>query len=92
MPPRSKNPKNPTKRAFFQIKETNSRYVGFVNYYRNDIPRQSKKLLGFYEFSKAEKEIKITKELLDKYKTINAALAEACGLTIRQSITGRQYV
>ena len=68
------------------------RYIGFVNYYRNYIPRLSEKLLGFYELLKADKQIKVTRELLDNYKAINAALAEACGLAPKQPITGRQYV
>ena len=52
----------------------------------------SEKLLGFYELLKADKQIKVTEELLDNYKAVNAALAEACGLAIKQPITGRQYV
>ena len=31
-------------------------------------------------------------DLLDNYKAINAALAEACGFALKQQITGRQYV
>ena len=38
------------------------------------------------------KQMKVTGELLDNYKAINAALAEACGLALKQPITGRQYV
>ena len=68
------------------------RYIEFVNYYRNYIPRLSEKLLGFYELLKADKQIKVTEELLDNYKAINAALAEACGLALKQPITGRHYV
>ena len=52
----------------------------------------SEKLLGFYELLKADKQIKVTEELLDNYKAVNAALAEACGLAIKQPITRRQYV
>ena len=52
----------------------------------------SEKLLGFYELLKADKQIKVTEELLDQYKAINAALAEACGLALKQPITGRQNV
>ena len=52
----------------------------------------SEKLLGFYELLKADKQIKVTEELLDNYKAINAALAEACGLALKQPITERQYV
>ena len=36
--------------------------------------------------------MKITEELLDHYKAINAALSQACGLALKQPITGRQYV
>ena len=68
------------------------KFIGFVIYYRNYIPRLSEKLLGFYELLKADKQIKVTEELLDHYKAINAALAEACGLALKQPITGRQYV
>ena len=56
------------------------------------MPQLSKKLLGFYELLKADIQIKVTQDLLDIYKAINAALAEACGLALKQPITGRQYV
>ena len=77
---------------FPKSKKQVQRYIGFVNYYRNYLPRLSEKLLGFYELLKADKQIKVTEELLDHYKAINTALAEACGLALRQPITGRQYV
>ena len=77
---------------FPKSKKQVQRYIGFVNYYRNYIPRLSEKLLGFYELLKADKQIKVTEELLDHYKAINAALAQACGLALKQPITGRQYV
>ena len=77
---------------FRNKKKQVQRYIGFVKYYRNYIPRLSEKLLGFYELLKADKQIKITEELLDHYKAINAALSQACGLALKQPITGRQYV
>ena len=77
---------------FPKSKKQVQRHIGFVNYYRNYIQRLSEKLLSFYELLKADKQIKDTEELLDNYKAINAALAEACGLALKQPITGRQYV
>ena len=68
------------------------RYIGFINYYRNYIPRLSEKLRRFYELLKIETQLTITEELLDDYKAINTALADACGLALKQPITGRQYV
>ena len=67
-------------------------YIGFINYYRNYIPRLSEKLRQFYELLKIETQLTITEELLDDYKAINTALADACGLALKQPITGRQYV
>ena len=63
-----------------------------VHYYRTYIPRLFEKLLGFYELLKGDKQIKITDDLLDNYKAIEAALAKACGLALKQPITGRQNV
>ena len=90
-PSRPQNPEILANVRFPKSKKQVQRFIGFVNYYRNFIPRLSEKLLGFYELLKADKQIKVTEELLD-YKAINAALAEACGLALKQPITGRQYV
>ena len=76
---------------FPKSKKQVQRYIGLVNYYRNYISRLTEKLLGFYELLKADKQIKVTEELLDNYKSINAALAEACGLALKKPITRRQY-
>ena len=59
--------------------------------YHPYIPPLSEKILGFYELLKADTQVKVTEELLNNYKAINTALAEACGLTLKLPITGRQY-
>ena len=68
------------------------KHIGFVNYYRNYIPRPSEKLIGMYDFLQADSKIRISEELVDNFKEINASLSEACGLALRQPIAGKQYV
>ena len=62
-----------------------------MNYYGNYIPRQSEKLIGMYDLSKAESKIIISEDVVDNFKSINV-LVEACGLALRQPLPGKQYV
>ena len=50
------------------------------------------KPIGMYELLKTNSRIRISEELVDNFKEINASLAEACGLALRQPIAGKQYV
>ena len=81
-----------SKVRFPKSKKQVQKYIGFVNYYRNYIPRLSEKLIEMYELLKADSKIRISEELVDNFKEINASLAEACGLALRQPIAGKQYV
>ena len=45
-----------------------------------------------YELLMADSKIRISVEYVDNFKEINASLAEACGLALRQPIAGKQYV
>ena len=49
-------------------------------------------MIGMYELLKADAKITISEELVDNIKAINASLAEACGLALRQPVAGKQYV
>ena len=49
-------------------------------------------MIGMYELLKADAKITISEELVDNFKAINASLAEACGLALRQPVAGKQYV
>ena len=51
-----------------------------------------KKLIGMYELLKADSKIRISEELVDNFKEINASLVEACRLALRQPTAGKQYV
>ena len=50
---------------FTKSKKQVQRHIGFVNYYCNYIPRLSNKLLVSYELLRADRQIKVTEELLD---------------------------
>ena len=77
---------------FTTSKKQVQKYIAFVNYYRIYKPRLSEKLIGMYELLKADSKIRISEELVHNFKVINASLAEACGLALRQPIAGKQYV
>ena len=84
--------KNFLSKVRFPKSKKQVQYIGFVNYYSNYIPRLSEKRIGMYELLNADSKIRISEELVDNFKEINASLAEACGLSLRQPIAGKQYV
>ena len=67
-------------------------YLGFVNHYRNYIPRMAEKLNPFYKLLKAEVPINITSELKETFDSVNKALSDACQLALKQHIPGNQLV
>ena len=73
-------------------KKASQRYWGFVNYYRNYIPRMAEKLKPFYKLPKTEVAINITSELKETSDSVNKALSDACQLALKQPITGKQHV
>ena len=73
-------------------KKALQRYLGFVNYYRNSIPRMVEKLNPFYELLKAEVPINITSELEETFDSVKKALSDACQLASKQPNPGKQLV
>ena len=81
------------KLRFPKSKKALQRYlVGFVNYYRNYIPRMFEKLNTFCKLLKAEVPINITSELKETFDSVNKALGDACKLALKQPIPGKQLV
>ena len=68
------------------------RMVGFVNYYRNFIPRIAEKLLPFYKLLQKDVPIKITQVHKDMFEQIKVDLTLAMERTLRLPIADRQYV
>ena len=80
------------KLRFPKSKKALQRYVGFVHYYRNYIPRMAEKLNPFYKLLKAEVPINITSELKETFDSVNKGLSDACQLALKQPIPGKQLV
>ena len=80
------------KLRFPKSKKALQRYLGFVNYYKNFIPRMAEKLNPFYKLLKTEVPINITSELKDTFDSVNRALSDACQLTLNQPIPGKHLV
>ena len=80
------------KLRFPKSKKPLQRYLGFVNYYRNYIPRMAEKLHPFYKLLKTDVPINITSELKEIIDSVNKALSDACELALKQPIPGKQLV
>ena len=78
------------KLRFPKSKKALQRYLGFVDYYRNFIPRMAEKLNPFYKLLKTEVPINITSELKETFNSVNKAPSEACELALKQPIPGKQ--
>ena len=80
------------KMRFPKSKKALQRYLGFVNYYKNSIPRMAEKLNPIHKLLKAEVPINITSELKETFDSVNKALSNACKLALKQPIPGKQLV
>ena len=81
-----------SKLRFPKTKKVLQRYLGFVKYYRDYIPRRAEKLNPFFKLLKAEVPINITSELKKTFDSVNKALSNACQLALKQPIPGKQLV
>ena len=80
------------KLIFTKSKKALQRYLGFVNYYRNYIPRMTEKPNPFYKLLKTEVAIKITSELKETFDSVKKVLGDACQLALKQATPGKQLV
>ena len=80
------------KLRFPKSKKSLQRYLGFVNSYRNYIPRMAEKPNPFYKLLKTEVPINITSEFKETFDSVNKALSDAYELSLKQPILGKQFV
>ena len=80
------------KLRFPKSKKALQRYLAFVIFYRNYIPRFAEKLNPFYKLPKMEVPINITSELKETFDSVNKDLSDTCQLALKQPIPRRQLV
>ena len=78
------------KTKFLKSKKALQRYLGFLNYYRNYIPRLSEKLTPFFKMLTNDEKVLVTPDLLDKFTEINKALDRCCELALKQPLPNKQ--
>ena len=80
------------KLRFPKSKKALQRYLGFVNYHRNYIPRMAEKPNPLYKLLKSEVPINITSKLKETFDSVNKALSDACQLALKQPIPAKELV
>ena len=80
------------KTKFPKSKKALQRYLGFLNYYRNYIPRLSEKLAPFFQLLKKDEKVLVTSELIEQFNEINRDLDRCSQLALRQPLPNRQLV
>ena len=74
---------------FSKSKKALQRYLGFLNYYRNYIPRLSEKLTPFFKLLTKDEKVLVTPDL-EKFTEINKALDRCCELALKQPLPNKQ--
>ena len=78
------------KTKFPKSKKALQRYLGFLNYYRNYVPRLAERLAPFYKMLKSDEKVLVSKELVQQFEDINKALDKCCDLALQQPIPNKQ--
>ena len=80
------------KLKFPKSKKALQRYIGFLNYYRNYIPRLSEKLSPFFKLLKETSQFCIPNKVLDTFNELNQQLEKSCSLALKQPIKNQQLI
>ena len=93
-PHKASNPKGRVqnfleKTKFPKTKKALQRYLCFLNYYQNYVPRLSERLAPFYKMLKSDEKILVSEELVQQFEEINKALDKCCDLALQQSIPNK---
>ena len=73
-------------------KKALQRYLGFLNYYRDYIPKLSEKLAPFFQLLKKDEKVLVTTELVQQFNEINRDLDKCSQLALKQPLPNKQLV
>ena len=68
------------------------RYIGFLNYYRNYIPRLSERLSPFFKFLEETSKFYVPTNLVDDFANVNKLLENSCQLALKQPLKNKQLI
>ena len=80
------------KTKFPKSKKALQRYLGFLNYCRNYIPRLYEKLAPFFQLLKKDEKVLVTTELIQQFNEINRDLDKCSQLALKQPLPNKQLV
>ena len=80
------------KTNFPKSKKALQRYLGFLNYYRNYIPRLSEKLVPLFQLLKKDEKVLVTQELVEQFNEISRDLDRCSQLALKQPLPNKQLV
>ena len=78
---------------FPRSKKALQRYIGFLNYYGDSIPRLAERFTPFFQLLKttdAKTEFPIIPDIMKQFEKINEALDQCCQPALRQPLPGKQ--
>ena len=81
-----------SKLKFPKSKKALQRYIGFLNYYRNFIPRLSERLSPFFKLLKETPKFYIPTNLVEEFTNLKKLLKNSCQLALRQPLKDKQLI
>ena len=81
-----------SKLRFPKSKKALQRYIGFLNYYRNYIPRLSERLSPFFKLLKETSKFYVPTNLVEDFTDLNKLLENSCQLALKQPLKDKQLI
>ena len=80
------------KLKFPKSKKALQRYIGFLNYYRNYIPRLSERLTPFFKLLRETSKFYVPTNLVEGFTNLNQLLENSCQLALKQPLKDKQLI